>query len=146
VELGRHPLAPARREPSADDRDGAVGPAHLQAHQQRQSAADEQEDDGREDELDADDLVIFGKDVFPEEAQLRVGVRMGFMRMADAHALHLAGVGPVPGRTPICSKRERDSSRTTQLPRVTASSTLCACCFARVYCSQVRYDSLLSWT
>ena len=44
-------------------------PAELDAHQQGQRAADEQEDQAGEQELDADDLVIFGEDVLAEEAQ-----------------------------------------------------------------------------
>ena len=60
-------------------------PAELKADQQRQRAADEQEDQAGEQELDADDLVIFGEDVFAQEAQF-VAVRPGFMRMANAHA------------------------------------------------------------
>ena len=47
-----------------------VRPAELDADQQGQDAADEQEDDAGEQELDADDLVIFGEDVFAQEAQL----------------------------------------------------------------------------
>src|SRR5262249_28749440 len=77
--------APALREPSPDDRDGARRPADLQAHQQRQRAADEQEDQAGEQKLDADDLVIFGEDVFAEEAQLGVGGGRG-LGVADAHA------------------------------------------------------------
>ena len=54
-------------------------PAELDAHQQGQGAADEQEDQAGEQELDADDLVIFGEDVLAQEAQLRVGVGLGFV-------------------------------------------------------------------
>ncbi len=45
--------------------------ADLQAHEQGEGAADEEEDDAGKQELNADDLVIFGEDVFAEEAQLR---------------------------------------------------------------------------
>ena len=52
-------------------------PAELEADQQGQGAADEQEDHAGEQELDADDLVIFGEDVLAQEAQLRVAVGVG---------------------------------------------------------------------
>ena len=51
-----------------------VGPAELEAHQQSERAADEQEDQAGEQELNADDLVIFGEDVLAQEAQLGVSV------------------------------------------------------------------------
>ena len=41
------------------------------------SAAEQQEDERGEQELDADDLVIFGEDVFAQETQLGMGVRFG---------------------------------------------------------------------
>src|SRR5205814_617348 len=60
--------------------------ADLQPHQQGQRPADQEEDQAGEQKLDADDLVIFGENVFAEEAQLRMGVRLAAVGMADAHA------------------------------------------------------------
>ena len=60
-------------------------PAELDADQQGQQAAEQEEDQRREQELDADDLVIGREDVFAEEAQLRMLVGLGFVRKTDAH-------------------------------------------------------------
>src|SRR5262249_42306670 len=83
VEVLRHLLSPALREPAPDVRDGAGRPAELHAHAQRQNPADEQEDDAGDQELNPNDLVIFGEDVLAQEPQLGVGVRG--RGMTDTH-------------------------------------------------------------
>ena len=70
----------------AQDGNLGVRPAELRADQHGQEPADEQEDQRREQELDADDLVIGGEDVLADKAQLRMCVGLGFMGKADAHA------------------------------------------------------------
>ena len=50
-----------------------------------ESAADAQEDDRREQELQADDLVVGREDVFIQEARLMMSRRRGCWRMTNAH-------------------------------------------------------------
>src|SRR5439155_26146554 len=78
---------PAHREPFADDGDAGPRPTDLEAHHQRQCAANEEKDHPREKELDADDLVGSGEDVLPQETQFRVGMRPGLMTYAHGGLL-----------------------------------------------------------
>src|SRR5262249_16127075 len=79
-------------EPLPEDRHLGVRPAELHTHQERQQAADEEEDNRRDQELDADDLVIFGEDVLAEEAQLVVPVRMTVAHLRSSLSPMLSAV------------------------------------------------------
>jgi hypothetical protein len=58
--------------------------AELPAHLHRQDPAHEQEEQAHEQELDADDLVVGGKDVLPDEAPVVVMRVRGMRRRGNA--------------------------------------------------------------
>ena len=84
VELGRN-LAPFGREQhAADDRHVGPRPGQLPANAQREQAADEEPQQRREQELQADDLVIEREDV---GAQMKLPMRHArAVRVVMAHA------------------------------------------------------------
>src|SRR5262249_13216548 len=91
---GRHALAAVSRplEQIGEPWVAGVWPTELQTHAQRQDAADAQEDQRRKQELNPDDLVIFGKDVLAQKARLMMSMGCGFVRKIDAHnSLGLGG-------------------------------------------------------
>ena len=79
VELGEH--GPARHariaEELAEQRQRGARVGELPAHEHHQRKAEEEEQEAGDGVLDADDLVIGGKDVLAPEAELLV---MGFVR------------------------------------------------------------------
>ena len=98
VELRQH--RPARHAPLAeqvaDQRQRRARVGELPAHEHHQRKAEEQEQEPRDGVLDADDLVVGGKDVLAPEAQLLV---MGFVRDVrpgcdDASLLTHCGLSP----------------------------------------------------
>src|SRR5262249_40604295 len=107
----------------------------LRADQQRQQTADEQEDQRREQELDADDLVVGREDVFADETHFGVFV-VGFdaVGVAGAHARSSLAGGGI------------DFSPLSPAGRGERSHGLALFCFSCTLRSQSRKSASVWWT
>ncbi len=76
VELRQHDSARrvCRAEPAANHRDGLTRVGKLPPHHRHQQKTEQQEHQAGDRVLDADDLVVDRKDVFPEKARFSVSV------------------------------------------------------------------------